>query len=341
MMKFECIYVVCPGAFKTGGTELAHQLVYKLNNKGINAKIAYSSSKNGVFMHPAFAEYINDYVKLNDIPDNENTIIVFPETLTDLISNYSLATIYVWWMSVDNYYNRRNMSLEVKEYGFPKAILSFFKSKVFFKKYGRRKYLPLSNMTNVKMHLVQSDYAFDFLKKNGITNVKYLTDYINKEYTERYSAIDITKKENYVIYNPRKGKLFTNKIIKSCPNILFVPLQGMTNSQVIECMEKAKVYIDFGPHPGKDRMPREAAMMKCCIITGKRGSAAYEDVPIKEKYKFEDNPSNIKSIKKAIENVLENYDIVVQDFQQYCDWIAKEEERFDKEIDDIFGLYEQ
>ena len=340
-MKVDCIYVVCPGALKTGGTELAHQLVYKLNEKRINAKIAYSSSKNGVFMHPAFSEYIHDYVKLNEIPDKENTIIVFPETLTDLINNYSSATIYIWWMSVDNYYNRRNMCLEVKEYGFSRAILSSLRSKIFFKKHGRRKFLPLSNMKNVKMHLVQSDYAFDFLKKNGISNIKYLTDYINKEYIERYSSIDMTKKENYVIYNPRKGKLFTNKIIKSCPNILFVPLSGMTNSQVIECMEKAKVYIDFGPHPGKDRMPREAAMMKCCIITGKRGSAAYEDVPIKEIYKFEDKPSNVKNIKCAIENALENYATVVQDFQKYCDWIANEEERFDKEIDDVFGHCKQ
>ena len=30
-----------------------------------------------------------------------------------------------------------------------------------------------------------------------------------------------------------------------------------------------KLYIDFGGFPGKDRLPREAVMHDCCIITGK------------------------------------------------------------------------
>lgn len=118
-MKVDCIYVVCLRTLKNGGKELAYQLVYKLNKKRTNAKISYSSSK----FHPAFSKNTNDYVELNDISDNENTIIVLPETLTDLITNYSSATMYVWWMSVDNYYNRRNMHLE-EEYGFNRAISS-------------------------------------------------------------------------------------------------------------------------------------------------------------------------------------------------------------------------
>lgn len=33
---------------------------------------------------------------------------------------------------------------------------------------------------------------------------------------------------------------------------------------MILTMRKAKVYIDFGFHPGKDRIPREAVMCGAC-----------------------------------------------------------------------------
>ena len=41
------IYVVCPAYFKTGGTELLHQLVYELNNLGKNAIITYQRERRG------------------------------------------------------------------------------------------------------------------------------------------------------------------------------------------------------------------------------------------------------------------------------------------------------
>ena len=33
-----------------------------------------------------------------------------------------------------------------------------------------------------------------------------------------------------------------------------------------------QVYIDFGHHPGQDRLPREAVQCGCVVITGTRGS---------------------------------------------------------------------
>ncbi|MGC8677909.1 MAG: hypothetical protein ACP5UF_06830 [Hydrogenobaculum sp.] len=77
----------------------------------------------------------------------------------------------------------------------------------------------------------------------------------------------------------------------------------MTRDQVIETLQKAKVYIDFGNHPGKDRIPREAAILGCCVITGKRGSATFfEDVPIPEEYKFEERYQDFNYYRQVIRN---------------------------------------
>lgn len=58
-------------------------------------------------------------------------------------------------------------------------------------------------------------------------------------------------------------------------DLRWVPLIGMTTEEMRSCMSKSKVYIDFGNHPGKDRIPREAAISGCIVITGKRGAAAF------------------------------------------------------------------
>ena len=92
-------------------------------------------------------------------------------------------------------------------------------------------------------------------------------------------------------------------------DINWVPLVGMSNDQVLNYLKTSKVYIDFGNHPGKDRLPREAAICGCCIITGKKGAAAFkEDIPISETYKFDDKASSIPYIVEKIRLLLKNYD---------------------------------
>ena len=66
--------------------------------------------------------------------------------------------------------------------------------------------------------------------------------------------------------------------------------------------------MDFGYHPGKDRMPREAALFGNCIITNQKGSAKNNlDIPIKSKYKFSEVKTNIPKINKQIERIFNDY----------------------------------
>lgn len=79
----------------------------------------------------------------------------------------------------------------------------------------------------------------------------------------------------------------------------------MTNEMVVETLQRVKFYIDFGNHPGKDRIPRGVAIWECCIITGKRGSAKYfEDVFISAEFKFDDIEINIPKIVSKINDGL-------------------------------------
>ncbi len=111
----------------------------------------------------------------------------------------------------------------------------------------------------------------------------------------------------------------------------------MTNEKVRNIMWKAKVYIDFGNHPGKDRIPREAAICGCCIITGMNGSAKFkEDVPIPNVYKFDSTNDNIECIVKQIHNIINNYDKISKDFTDYKKFISNEKKTFKNDVKKYF-----
>ena len=281
------IYVACPGYFKTGGTELCHQLVYKLIQHGVKAIITYINCVNGEYVNPAFEKYVTEYTTIDKIVDENNNIIVIPETETDIIDRFNNIKVYLWWMSVDNFYNGRKLKLQVEERGVIKAVILDIRSRLI-KKYRRKKGKSIKRLKGVEMHLAQSEYAYHFLKDNKIPTekIKILSDYINTEYFLMKNENTTVSKENIIVYNPKKGKRYTRMIMKKGTDMTFIPIINMNNEEVIMQMMKAKIYIDFGPHPGKDRMPREAALLNCCIVTGRRGAAAYKDVDIPEKYKY-------------------------------------------------------
>ena len=109
----------------------------------------------------------------------------------------------------------------------------------------------------------------------------------------------------------------------------WIGLKGMDLEQEIVVMQSAKIYVDFGGHPGKDRIPREAAANGCCVITNRRGSAAYrEDVPIPEEYKFEDPKEMLPNVVQLMVNICNDFQNHQDHFREYREWIKAEREKF-------------
>ncbi|RRF95916.1 MAG: hypothetical protein DUD27_07085 [Lachnospiraceae bacterium] len=322
------VYVVCPGNYKTGGTELPHQLVYLLNRFGIHAFITYYGKEEDIKIHPEFRKYINDFKSINDIIDDMNNVAIFPEIVPELAEKFNRIQIAIWWMSVDNYYKYDSVWNAIRYYGVKGGVWLYLHGYAHF----------ISKKINKEyLHLYQSEYAHQFLLKKGITNTAHLSDYLNTEYLD--NEPDFSNRKNIVIYNPAKGYEFTKKIIQRSKNIKWVPIKGMSSEQVHDLMSIAKVYIDFGNHPGKDRMPREAAMCGCCIITGKKGSAAYyEDVTIDPEFKFNNKTKDIPKIIHKINCCLKNYDQEVQRFAKYRERIKNEYNVFEQDVKKIFGV---
>mgnify|MGYP001474768231 CR=1 FL=1 len=339
------VYVAAPANLATGGPELLHQLAYHLrNNLKIDAYMYYFNANDTYPVHPEYKCYHNPFVK--EIKDDEKNILILPEVFTEckIFNNCLKIRKCLWWLSIDNFYI--NILLNVKTNFFlSRTVNKLFKvlfrrslidinKKVMFK---AKKFDLLHYIDSNWLHLVQSVYAFNHLLTKNIPKDKifYLSDYLNEDFLK--TQTDLAQKQNIIVYNPQKGFAFTDRILKKAKDIKFIPIINMTREEVIKTLQRAKVYIDFGNHPGKDRIPREAAILGCCVITGKRGSAAfYDDVPIPEEYKFEDKKENIPAIIAKIKDCLENYDERYNDFNNYRDVIKQEPKKFLDDLNKIF-----
>lgn len=329
LKKIKKIYIACPANHKTGGTELLHQLANQLENNGKKVYIAYYLEGQCDKKNPtpdAFKQYIKTTCLFSDIEDLPDNLLILPEVCIGKHRKFKYIKKCVWWLSVDFYKNRPGYAERLKKYGF----LSLCKHLILHDNSGEK------DLKQIDIHLYQSYYAADFLKELGIPEKKlfYLSDYINDIYMEAFSK---SNREDIVIYNPKKGLEFTKKLISAAPEIRWVPIINMSNEEVRELMKRAKVYTDFGNHPGKDRIPREAAMSGCCVITNRRGAANYyKDLPILNKYKYIDADNNIDKIILAIKDCINNYEQRIDDFSAYRKFISNEKTIFQNDVKKIF-----
>lgn len=338
---YKSIYVIAPFGNATGGIELAHQLVDYLRTKNQNAFIVYVD--NGQIVDKTVDDVMPQYKMYNievcsEIEDSPENILVLPEVFFDFILKFDKIKIGAWWMSVDNRYNGCNYKEKIR---FQKGILNklrMFKAYLYAIKDGTANRFKNDNKTLLKnnervINFYQSKYAQFHIYKLGLSYVLPLSDYINDD----FSIKEEQTRENIVLYNPKKGIEFTKKLIKIMPNANFVALQNLSRAELVNYMQKSKIYIDFGHFPGKDRLFREAALNGCCIITGLEGASAYyEDVYIPCDYKIKGIECNLPKIKGLIENIFMNYELHRKSFYALNARTKNEKVVFFKEIDDIF-----
>lgn len=316
------VFIVSPADVATGGTELLQQLCAQINKIGKTAYMYYTEPYENSKVEARFGIYHNPIAA--KIEDTQYNVVVVPETRIDLLRKIRRARIYIWWLSVDNYYGagRNKIDLVHKVYYDIKDLLN---RKLFFQ----------------CSHLVQSIYAEEFLtreKQIPKSQIWYLSDYLNHAFLDN-ARKNVVERENYILYNPKKGIEKTKLLMERWKNsYTWIPLQGFTPIEMQKIMKKSKVYIDFGNHPGKDRIPREAAICGCCIITGKDGAAANAyDVPIKDMYKFDDVENSVQAIAALIDSCMNEYTVRTLDFEEYRAMIFKEESRFEMDVRSIFG----
>ncbi|MCY4726601.1 hypothetical protein NYO98_09960 [Nocardioides sp. STR2] len=161
-----------------------------------------------------------------------------------------------------------------------------------------------------------------------------LSDYITFPVTEPAAV----HARNGVAYNPAKGGDFMAAVQTHLPpSMSVIRLKGMDSSEIKDVLSHAQVYVDAGHHPGKDRIPREAAALGCIVLVSQKGSGNdNNDVPLPSSHKFRlvDGP---KAVARRIIECDEDPTAMLAGQDVYRGAIREEKSILRREVRRIFG----
>ncbi len=328
---------MCIGKKENGGGETLHQLVDSLNRQGYDAYVIYPDDGRDSIV-PEMRKY-NVKLALR-IEDISNNILICPEMYTSYMRKYNSVTKVIWFLSKEYYLEslpEYKTSKVLKKNKLPIilfplvfcAVLLKTESSLFSYKLssGKVKYF-LYNVESAKNLIIEMS--------KGEYYAQYLCGPVNDIYFENLDVVS-NQKEKIVAYNPRKSTDFMNSVIDyfggKRPEIEFIPIQNMNQQEVKKLLNRASVYMDFGTFPGPERIPREAVMMKCNIVTSVLGCAAnQDDVPINKKYKFSFEQANLPFIYDTVCELVDNYENHVQEFDEYRNKVMNQKLFFDHNV---------
>lgn len=320
------IYILALHGVVTGGPEATHQLSDALIEQGFDARMVYfqwDDLKEGVpGEFPEYAGFAPEYarykVKLaRSIPDEEGSVVVLPETAAHLAPAWRNAKVLVWWLSVDNAF----------------ASLAHV----------NLNYLRAPNV----FHASQSRYAEKFVEALQFNSLGMLSDY-TVDLTEYADPMPMAERPKVVAFNARSDKVIADlpaigeEIARLDPEIKCIAVVNMSRPEIAAVFAAARVYVDLGNFPGKDRLPREAASMGCAVVIGAAGAGAAlvtEDDPhtlVDDEFLFAKRALTADSVVIA--------SIVAAEAQYYDggeSWsLTDERATFNAEVRDVFSRLE-
>jgi len=318
------IVLLCPYGFRTGGPEAVYQLSDMLIRQGFDARLWPLAEADIIWLH----EFVRSGKNLSsirlDVPQRENTIedyrhyrtrpfesyepgerylFVVPEVHVWMLPLFVSQRVLVWWLSVDNAFRALSeVNANVLRMGFVR-------------------------------HAVQSAYADRFIGALGLRGT-YLSDYTIarpesplRPLAERPRSIAISASHKVAI----NLDLLCRAILERAPDAQIVRVVDMSKSEVCRALEDARVFIDLGKFPGKDRMAREALLLGTNIVIGNCGSGACaDDYPVAETYRVD--PFDVVHVAGLCVHMMEHPQFHEPRFRGIRAAVAQEEERFADEV---------
>jgi hypothetical protein len=328
---FKEVLIFSPSV-KTGGPEALHQLGYHIARNGGMARMAYynvplsvegnvlRSGKGAFPLLEHFAQYQPQV--LRESPLTADTLLVFPEPLSKTAATFRGQPCQraLWWLSVDNAVEA-NPELLDQEY--TRALFA----------------------DHDLSHFYQSEYARTALMNNKAQHYLPLSDYTDPQFIQRSLTAShnppIRSRDNKVCFFPNKGRELA-RLFLTCDTSLrqqveFVPIREMTKAQVRDALFQARVYIDFGHHPGKDRVPREAAIAGAVVLLHSAGAANFfGDHPLSADYRFTRDDVISGRLHERLDDILDDPEAHFAAQRLYRQHILLEQERFDIEVRSSF-----
>ena len=192
------------------------------------------------------------------------------------------------------------------------------------------------------LHAAQSEYARAFLAERGVEAAP-LSDYIGHDFTERATTLSTTEPRSHrLAVNPKKGRDLVSAALDGWECSPLLVLSGLDRAGMASALSRSEAYLDLGHHPGRDRIPREAALCGCVVVVARRGSAANDkDVPLPEEYKFDiARPTWVAGLRDLLDEI--HLDPGAHRARQaaYREWVLSGERVFKDEVASLLARLE-
>lgn len=328
---FRRVFVYYNRGVQTGGPEALHQLVVVLRELGQDAYLVPIPGTDNVPRHPAYDHY--GAPERPCVEDQIDCAVVVPEGAFSLLKSVKSAAKFCWWLSIDfseHFFSERQVLTIPPARGvndLKRLKHSLLKSVWAVK----RNLIDYRSVT----HLTQSQYAWSFLfTRLGVVS-SMLSDFTPQS---EFAVRDWGDQDRgpTVAFNPAKGGFWVDRIAKECRDVKFTAIRNMSRDQVVSTLCASAVYLDMGHHPGKDRLPREAASSGAVTVVARRGAGAYwDDVPIPWEHKVS-MTSPVGNAVEVLGRILANTTSAREKQSWYVDRIRSERVRFVTEANAIF-----
>jgi hypothetical protein len=289
---------------ESGAPEALHQLCHHLNIMGANSYVVYIDKP--LESLPILFQDLYSHVKeATNIEDG--SLVIFFEIMkyTDIERIYQVknCTYMLWWLSINNAVQFHSVDINISN---PKIIHLFHG--VFIKEM-------------IVPHLTKEHTWY------------YLHDYISPSILSEYGNKDVPK-DTMVAHNPMKdyitGKLCITNGIRQ------LPLIDLERKDFMYTLKKCKVYVDLGAHSGRDRIPREAALLGCIVVTNTLGAANNkDDIAIPDLFKIDSS----KELLELLPKLFENYESYYELQKEYRESLLTDMKRFEEQLKLLFIDY--
>ena len=183
------------------------------------------------------------------------------------------------------------------------------------------------NLEGISLHLCQSQYSFNYVKNTLMVEPMMLTDWVDVEKVE-------TVRLPRVAVNPAKDAGLLRLFVDS-KKFDVLELRGMNKVEVSTALHASQIYVDFGNHPGRDRLPREAALAGCTVLSTFLGSAClWDDMPLPDECKFRTLDEVILKVSEELNDTNGRPDPAQLSYQK---WVRDNQTHFAVEVESLLA----
>lgn len=335
---FRRVSVFYHRGLRTGGPEALHQLVDALRSVGHDAALVPLPGTEAVDRVAAYERY--DAPEIPRPATGPHDAIVVPEVWVPPRSLFGGATRICWWLSVDNspiFMDARRREHLRSGLTVPAAppLPRRLRTPV------RRLLVPVrARRLNDAVHVAQSVYAQGLVEERWGGRVPLLSDYTvlggsPAPVANGARAEDVPT----VAFNPAKGGDVVEEVRRLLTRpVHWLPITGMTPEQVADALSRSSVYLDLGHLPGKDRLPREAALSGAVtLLAGIGAGANRHDFPVPDEHRITAGPGLSRDAAATLSGVLDDLPRHWAAQAGFRAHVAGEQANFRREVSEIFG----